>query len=102
MQIQLKQPEIEQALQMFIAKQGINLTGKSIVIEFTSGRKNNGLTADLVIEDVVIPNQTIAAALEKNESPPAVVLATEQRNEEPEPAPAGEDTPPIKPISLFT
>ena len=95
MQIQLKQPEIEQALTMYIAKQGINLTGKNITIEFTSGRKNNGLTADLVIEDVVIPNGTIAAAREFSG-----VTTSTMVTEAAEPAPAAED-PPVKPSSLF-
>jgi hypothetical protein len=51
MQIQLKQVEVEAALRMFITSQGINLTGKTVVVEFTSGRKDNGLSAELTIED---------------------------------------------------
>jgi hypothetical protein len=51
MQIQLKQREIEEALKGYISQQGINLAGKTVEIEFTSGRKDNGLSADLTIED---------------------------------------------------
>lgn len=51
MQIQLKQAEIESALKDFISKQGINLQGRTVQIEFTSGRKENGITADLSISD---------------------------------------------------
>lgn len=101
MQIQLKQPEIEQALKMFIAKQGINLTGKNISIEFTSGRKNNGLTADLVIEDVVIPNQTITAALEHAGNITSVVTETDPPCDEAAPATEG-DVATSKPVSLFS
>ena len=52
MQIQLKQPEIEAALKQFIGQQGINLANKTIEIAFTSGRKDNGLSAEIIIEDV--------------------------------------------------
>jgi hypothetical protein len=98
MQIQLKQPEIEQALKVFIAQQGINLTGKNITIEFTSGRKNNGLTADLVIEDVVIPNGTIEAAKAYSGTTTSVVV----HEEPPEVPPNPEGEPVSKPVSLFT
>lgn len=55
MQIQLKQREIEAALKGYITKQGIDLTGRTITIDFTAGRKDSGLTADLRIEDEEIP-----------------------------------------------
>lgn len=51
MNIQLKQAEIIAALRGYIAQQGINLTGKTVDITFTAGRKEGGLTADLIIED---------------------------------------------------
>lgn len=51
MQIQLKQSEIEAALKDYISKQGIKLQGRTVEIEFTSGRKENGITADLSISD---------------------------------------------------
>lgn len=63
MQIQLKQPEIEAALKMYITNQGISLAGKSFTVSFTSGRKENGLSADLVIEDQAIPGFTDTYAL---------------------------------------
>ena len=55
MQIQLKQREIEDALRGYILKQGITLKGRTLEISFISGRKENGLTADLCIEDSPIP-----------------------------------------------
>lgn len=51
MQIHLRQREIEAALKMYVAQQGINLTNKTIEVVFTSGRKDNGLSAELTIED---------------------------------------------------
>lgn len=51
MQIQLKQKEIEAALKMYINRQGIALAGKTVTIDFTAGRKDSGLSADIVIED---------------------------------------------------
>lgn len=55
MQIQLKQKEIELALRGYIVKQGINLVGRTLTITFTAGRKDSGLSADIIIEDVAIP-----------------------------------------------
>lgn len=52
MQIQLKQAEIEVALRDYISKQGITLQGRTVEIEFTSGRKENGISADLCISDL--------------------------------------------------
>ena len=49
MLIQLRQSEIEVALREYIVNQGINLTGRRVDISFTSGRKDNGISADLDI-----------------------------------------------------
>ena len=51
MQISLNQTEIESALKDYVAKQGIRLHGRVVSIEFTSGRKENGVSADLCISD---------------------------------------------------
>lgn len=64
MQINLKQKEITEALKMFITHQGINLTGKTVSIEFTSGRKDNGLSAELIIEDAGTPPSVVEASTE--------------------------------------
>jgi hypothetical protein len=50
MQIQLKQKEIETALKLYVSRQGIDLKGKNVTIDFTAGRKDSGLSADIVIE----------------------------------------------------
>lgn len=71
MQIQLKQREIEEALKSFISNQGINLTGKTIQIEFTSGRKDNGLSAEMIIEDAVGEKQQVPVAAPAAEEAPA-------------------------------
>lgn len=49
MLIQLRQSEIEVALREYVVNQGINLTGRRVDISFTSGRKDNGISADLDI-----------------------------------------------------
>lgn len=49
MQISLKQSEIVAAIRGYIETQGINLSGKNVDITFTSGRKGNGLSADVDI-----------------------------------------------------
>lgn len=55
MQINLKQTEITEALQQYIAQKGIDLRGKTVDIAFTAGRKEGGLTAEINIEDQDIP-----------------------------------------------
>lgn len=55
MQIQLKQVEIVDALKQYVTRQGFDLAGKTVIIGFTAGRKESGLSADISIEDVQIP-----------------------------------------------
>lgn len=55
MQIQLKQPEIVEALKQYIAKQGLSLTGKTTEVSFTAGRGDTGVSASIVIEDSDMP-----------------------------------------------
>lgn len=63
MQIQLKQSEIEAALKMFVAYQGINLANRDVVIGFTAGRSGTGISADLDIGDVHVAAQTSGGAI---------------------------------------
>lgn len=51
MLITLKQHEIVAALRLYVATNGINLSGKSLDVAFTAGRKESGLTAEVSIED---------------------------------------------------
>ena len=50
--INLNQREIEAALRAYISQQGINLSGKQVEINFTAGRKESGISAELDIGDV--------------------------------------------------
>lgn len=67
MRIQLRQIEIEEALQQYIANQGINLTGKVVEIGFTASRSADGLTADVDITNAADnskPAQAIPRAVQ--------------------------------------
>ncbi len=67
MQINLKQAEIVQALRAYVVAQGISLTGKDVEISFTAGRRESGISADITIEDAVIPGYTNAVSDEAPE-----------------------------------
>lgn len=56
MQINLKQTEIIAALKQYIAGQGISLQGKSVDMVFTAGRKEAGISVEISIEDVSLPD----------------------------------------------
>ena len=100
MRIQLRQIEIEEALQQYIANQGINLAGKVVEIGFTASRSADGLTADVDITnatDSIKPTQAIPRAV-KTEAQvaeqPAAQAEEEQAPEvETAEAPAKEATP---------
>jgi hypothetical protein len=63
MNIQLKQSEIEVALRQYLERQGISLRNKSFAVDFTSGRGNNGLSAEAIIEDISIPGDNVLASV---------------------------------------
>ena len=63
MLIQLRQSEIEAALKMYVISQGFSLNNKSVDISFTSGRKDNGISADL---DIVETQQNLKVTHEAN------------------------------------
>jgi len=62
MQIKMKQAEITAALKQYIGGQGINLAGKSFEVEYTAGRKEAGLLADISIEIIEGAEPEAAAA----------------------------------------
>ena len=105
MRIQLRQTEIEEALQQYIANQGINLTGKVVEIGFTASRSADGLTADVDITNATDSAKS-AQAIPREVKTEAQVAEqpTAQAEEEPaqeeqapeveaEKAPAKEATP---------
>lgn len=93
MRIQLRQIEIEEALQQYISNQGINLTGKIVEIGFTASRSADGLTADVDITNATenakpaqaithtITTKTLPAA-PAEEAPAQEEQATEAQAEE--------------------
>ena len=87
MLIQLRQSEIEAALREYVVNQGINLTGRRVDISFTSGRKDNGISADL---DIVEIQQTLKVTHEAN---PAEVVKDSCPIKDPEEATDETDFP---------
>jgi hypothetical protein len=51
MQIKLNQKEIEQALIAYISNQGVSTSGKTIVVDMTAGRGENGISATIDINN---------------------------------------------------
>lgn len=91
MKINFKQAEIVAALKQYVSQQGINLEGKDVTIDFTAGRGQTGISADISIENA--PAQAIAvAAIDKAKAPamPAVKDGPA--------APAAADKPADKPL----
>ena len=107
MQISLNQTEIESALKDYVAKQGIRLQGRVVSIEFTSGRKENGVSADLCISDdagdfpVFTSEEVQASTLNTLVGSIAPAQDTESDAAETESVLVSAEYPPIKPTSLF-
>ncbi len=107
MQINFKQVEIEDALKAYVAQQGINISGKVVEVTFISGRKNNGLTAELNIQDAAITERR-HVSLTKEVQTPVAENVTETKPEPvleviQEPTVTPEVTePPPKTVSLFS
>ena len=115
MQIQLRQAEIEKALKAFVASQGISLTDKEVTIAFTSGRKDNGISADIIIND--LPDAPAEEVPAPKQAPAINPVPTLKAAPEQEPAavanppdyvgifqadPVNAITEPtVKPVSLF-
>ena len=91
MRIQLRQTEIEEALQQYIVTQGINLTGKDVKIDFTSSRGEAGLTADVDI--------TNAADGGKHRSAPVIQTAEVAQAAQAIAEPVQEEVAPDEPVA---
>lgn len=94
MNITLNQKDIQKALLLYIIGQGINMEGKTLDVTFTSGRKDNGLTAALHISETVIPgftdsSDTEVCAAQKVNTQTAVAIA---------PSVPVDNTPPDLPV----
>lgn len=76
MQITLKQSEIEVALKNYIVAQGINLTGKTIEVAFTAGRKEAGISAELDINDAGTESTSVPSLVLNRPFEPAVAVNT--------------------------
>lgn len=101
MQVQLKQVEIEMALKAYITNLGIDLSNKTVTIVFTSGRRDNGLSADIeFVENKTIPGFTDATPMRvvppagPQQEQHAAADAPEQQQGAEDPTPSGK-------VSLF-
>ena len=83
MNVILKQKEIEAALKLYALQQGIQLAGKTVLISFTAGRKDTGISAELDISDksdtvsfidTLIEQQANAIVIPEIPEPPAPVV----------------------------
>lgn len=64
MHITLKQRDVELALKMYLASQGVAVTGREFAVDFTAGRKPGGLLAEIAIGDKTDIEQVIKATEE--------------------------------------
>lgn len=85
MKIALNQSEVVAAIRGYVAAQGIDMAGKQLDVTFTSGRKGNGLTADLDIytqaeaSDVVAEDVAVDVVVEiPAPEAPVAVAPTEE------------------------
>ncbi len=108
MRISLKQSEIEAAVQQYIIKQGISLVNKDVKIDFTAGRKEGGLTAEVDIDENDLPvlriTQYMYSAPPKLELAPVATPEPAEPEEVPEPEPQAKPEPEPLPkagVSLF-
>lgn len=76
MQITLKQSEIEVALKNYIVAQGIDLTGKTIEVAFTAGRKEAGISAELDINDAGAVSTSVPSLVLNRPFEPTVAVNT--------------------------
>ena len=101
MRIQLRQTEIEEALQQYIVTQGINLSGKDVKIDFTSSRGEAGLTADVDITNSADGGKHAAPVAPKAEAPVVQEQVAEELSPD-EPAEEQEVKEPAPASSLFS
>ena len=106
MKVKIQQSEIITALKQYISSQGINLQGKTVAIDFTAGRKEGGLTADISIEELDIPDFFEAPEHQAPASAPTPAPVQEAPQENPAPAyemtaEAEVEPTPVKTTSLF-
>lgn len=85
MKIALNQSEVVAAIRGYVAAQGIDMAGKQLDVTFTSGRKGNGLTADLDIyteaeASVVVAEDVVVDVVVEDATPeaPVAVAPTEE------------------------
>ena len=97
MQIQLNQPDLEQAVRDFVAKMGIARPVNEIT--FATTRTPPGITAEIQLTDPAADKATgpVNRASEDKVAPIRVTRVREETQASNEPEPAGEQEPPFEP-----
>lgn len=86
MRIQLKQAEVEEAINLWLGQQGINLTDKAVSISFSITRSPTSILADVDIDNPGTGVTNNVAALNVNQAYNPIA-------ESDEPEAAGEEAP---------
>lgn len=106
MQIQLKQPELEQAIHQYLTNSGLDLRGKNLAVKFATTRKPFGIAADVTIEDTgslraptAVKPQPLRVA--KSEDAPEPVKVEDPQEAVPADDDKQEEAPVTRTSSLF-
>lgn len=79
MKLSLQQTEIEAAIRAYVTNQGINTSGKLVIMDFTMGRKGTGLTVEV---DITSPREGVTVTEVAIPVNPAVVVTAQTETEE--------------------
>ena len=85
MRIQLKQAEVEEAINLWLGQQGINLTDKAVSISFSVTRSPTSILADVDIDN---PGTVQAPLISQVAGPVSLTEAYAGNLDQPEEAPA--------------
>ena len=86
MKVMLNDAEIKVALVDYVVGQGIDVSGKEVVVDMTAGRGENGFSANIDIVDARVESATVSDKTEAvpTESNPLGEDAVEAPPEEPD------------------
>ena len=77
MKVMLNDSEIKKALVNYVVSQGIDISGKEVVVDMTAGRGENGFSANIDIVDTDLP---IVGTTDETTSDEAVETVADESN----------------------